>query len=249
MNFNTNNLDLVLICSITVDTLEDKNMGEANTFIAAIALSMGAAWASGINLYAAILTLGLMSLGGYIQLPESLLLVEDPWVLGAAGIMFCVEFFADKIPGLDSTWDAIHTFIRIPAGAILAAGAIGTVHPGLMVAAFLVGGGVSAATHAAKASTRLAVNTSPEPVSNWFLSIAEDFSVIVGIWAAVAHPWVFLVLFILFILLLIWLLPKLWRFTKKVLTSLGRFFGIIKREEDTPSLKDNANTSQNNKEE
>ena len=223
-------------------------MGEANTLIAAIALSMGAAWASGINLYAAILTLGLMSLGGYIQLPESLLLVQDPWVLGAAGIMFCVEFFADKIPGVDSTWDAIHTFIRIPAGAILAAGAIGSVHPGLMVAAFLIGGGVSAATHAAKASTRLAVNTSPEPFSNWFLSVAEDFSVIAGIWTAVAHPWVFLVLFLLFILLLIWLLPKLWRFTKKVLVSLGKLFGIVKKEEETSVTENGSKTSLEKKE-
>ena len=172
---------------------------------------MGVAWASGINLYAALLTLGILSLTGNITLPESLMVVQSPIVMGAAGLMFLVEFFADKTPGVDTGWDAIQTFVRIPAGAVLAAGAVGDVNPAIAVAAGLVGGGVAATSHAAKAGTRVLINTSPEPFSNWTMSFSEDILVIAGLWAALNHPVIFLVIFILFILAMIWLLPKIWR--------------------------------------
>ena len=200
-------------------------MGEFQQLVSVISLTMGVAWASGINLYAAILVLGALGLSGNIDLPPGLELVENPIVLTAAGVMFCVEFFADKIPGVDSGWDTVQTFIRIPAGAVLAAGAVGDVNPALMVAVGILGGGVAAATHATKASSRVLINTSPEPVTNWMASISEDVAVVIGIWAAVKHPWVFLVLFVLCMLLVACLLPRLWRGVKAVFRGLRRLFG------------------------
>ena len=200
-------------------------MGEYQTLIHTLALTMGVAWASGINLYAAVAVLGLAGNAGYVHLPDTLTIVEDPLVIIAACFMYCVEFFADKIPGVDSTWDALHTFIRIPAGAMLAAGAVGDVTPALAVAAGIVGGGVTAATHATKAGTRMLINTSPEPFSNWFASITEDIAVFAGLWAALAHPVIFLILLMLFLLSLCWLLPKVWRGLKSVLRKIASLFG------------------------
>ena len=181
------------------------------SMIQIIALTMGVAWASGINLYATVATLGLAGASGYIDLPDSLAVVEDPLVIMAACFMYCVEFFADKTPGVDTGWDAIHTFIRIPAGALLAAGAVGEVDPALAVAVGLVGGGITAATHSAKAGSRVLINTSPEPFSNWAASFAEDIAVFGGLWIALNYPLLFAVLFVLFMLLLAWLLPRVWR--------------------------------------
>jgi len=191
-------------------------MEQLNQITNTIALAMGVAWASGINLYAAILTLGILGATGNIALPPDLIILTDPLIIWAAGLMFVVEFIADKMPGVDTGWDSIHTFIRIPAGALLAAGAVGDVTPALSVAAALVGGGLAAATHATKAGSRVMINTSPEPVSNWTASIVEDFAVIGGLWTAVHYPWLFLLLLLVFILLMIWLLPKIWRGIKKV---------------------------------
>lgn len=146
-------------------------------------------------------------------------------VLMAAGVMYVVEFFADKIPGVDTGWDAIHTFIRIPAGAMLAAGAVSEVDPAIAVAAGILGGGLTAVTHATKAGTRVLVNTSPEPFSNWAVSIGEDIAVIAGLWTALNHPILFIILLILFILILIWFLPKLWRGVKGLFRRIGRLFG------------------------
>jgi len=189
-----------------------------------LALTMGVAWASGINLYATLLMLGLMANTGNIALPPDLQIVANPLVIGAAGLMYCVEFFADKVPGVDTGWDAIHTFIRIPAGAMLAAGAVGDLNPAVELAAAIAGGSVAAASHATKAGSRVLINTSPEPFSNWAASIGEDVAVIAGVWASIQHPTIFLVLFVLFILLLIWLLPKLWRGIKKVLRFIASLF-------------------------
>jgi hypothetical protein len=189
-----------------------------------IALSMGAAWASGINLYAAVFMLGYLGTTGYVTLPPDLQVLSDPLVLTAAGLMYCIEFFADKTPGVDTGWDAIHSFIRIPAGAILAAGAVAQIGPAAEIAAALVGGSLAASTHATKAGTRVLINTSPEPFSNWGASIAEDLTVIAGLWVALKHPWVFLVALLLFILLMIWLLPKLWRGVKALFARLARLF-------------------------
>jgi hypothetical protein len=207
-------------------------MGEYQTLLHTLALTMGVAWASGINLYAAVAVLGLAGNAGYVQLPDTLAIVEDPLVIIAACFMYCVEFFADKIPGVDSTWDALHTFIRIPAGAMLAAGAVGDVTPALAVTAGLLGGSVTAATHATKAGTRMLINTSPEPFSNWFASITEDLAVFAGLWAALAHPAIFLILLTLFLLSLCWLLPKVWRGLKAVLRKIAVLFG---RRPENPS--------------
>ncbi len=192
--------------------------------ISVIALSMGAAWASGINLYAAVFMLGFMGANGYADLPPELALLEDPIVLAAAAMMYFVEFFMDKVPGIDTGWDTLHTFIRIPAGAVIAAGAMGDVNPAIYLAAGLLGGGTAAASHAAKSGTRVMINASPEPFTNWGASLTEDVAVFAGVWAALIHPWVFVVLFIAWIALLIWLLPKLWRGIKKAFRWLIKLF-------------------------
>ena len=179
--------------------------------IATVALSLGAAWASGINLYAALFMLGFMQSGNYVEMPPDLVVLADPLVMISAAFMYCVEFFADKTPGVDSAWDALHTFIRIPAGALLAAAAIGDVGPATEIAALLVGGGLAAGSHAAKAGGRVLINTSPEPVTNWTASISEDLLVIGGLWTALNYPWLFLAALLVFVVLLIWLLPKLIR--------------------------------------
>lgn len=191
-----------------------------------IALSMGAAWASGINLYATIFMLGYMGMTGNIALPEELEMLSNPLVMTAAGFMYCVEFFADKVPGVDSGWDSIHTFIRIPAGAMLAASAVGDVTPAVELSAALLGGTLAAGSHATKAGSRLLINTSPEPVSNWGASIGEDLLVIGGLWAALNHPVLFLVALALFVVLMIWVLPRLWRLLKALFHRIGSWLGL-----------------------
>ncbi len=199
-------------------------MDQLNQIVNTIALTMGVGWASGINLYAALFTLGILGATGNVVLPPELMVLTSPLVLFAAAVMYLVEFFADKIPGVDSGWDALHTFIRIPAGAILAAAAAGPANPALVVAAALLGGGLATLSHATKAGTRVFINTSPEPFTNWTASVTEDAMVIGGIWAALHHPWLFLALVLVSLILSIWLLPKLWRFIKKVFTFIGRPF-------------------------
>lgn len=197
---------------------------------------MGVAWASGINLYAAIFMLGYLGSTGHIVLPEELQVVTDPLVMFAAGLMYCVEFFADKTPGLDSAWDTVHTFIRIPAGAVLAMGAVGDTTPAVELAAFLLGGTLAAGTHATKAGGRLLINTSPEPVSNWTTSIGEDIAVIAGLWTALNHPVIFLVLLGIFIVLMIWLLPKMWRAIRRAFMYIRDIFRG-KHEPEIPASK------------
>jgi len=199
-------------------------MEQLEPIVKIIALTMGAAWASGINLYAAILVLGFLGMTGNIMLPPDLQILANPIVFAAAGLMYLVEFVADKIPGVDTGWDTVQTFVRIPLGALLAAGAVGSVNPPLALAAAIVGGGLAAGTHAAKSGARVIINTSPEPFSNWIVSLLEDFTVIAGLWAALYHPWVFVALLAVFILLLIWLLPKLWRGVRMIFRVIGRLF-------------------------
>jgi len=196
-----------------------------------LALTMGLAWASGINLYATLFTLGYLANTGNLDLPPDLQIVANPVVMGAAGLMYCVEFFADKIPGIDTGWDTIHTFIRIPAGAMLAAGAIGDMNPAIEIAAGILGGGLAAGTHATKAGSRVLINASPEPFSNWTASIGEDIVVIGGVWACLNHPIPFLIALVFFIALMIWLLPKIWKGVKKVFRFI---FNLFRRKEDTP---------------
>ncbi|GAA0689147.1 DUF4126 domain-containing protein [Marinobacterium maritimum] len=199
-------------------------MEQLDQITSMIALSMGVAWASGINLYATVLMLGVLSNMGHLTLPPGLEIVADPLVLIAAGFMYCVEFFADKTPGVDTGWDALHTFIRIPAGAALAAGAVGDMSPAVGLAAALTGASLAAGSHALKSGARVLINTSPEPVTNWTASFSEDLLVVGGLWTALNHPLWFLGGLILFILLLIWLLPRLWRAIKKVFAAVARFF-------------------------
>ena len=201
-------------------------MNGYETLIATLALTMGSSWASGINLYAALLILGLGGATGNIALPNELAVLENPFVIGAAAVMYLIQFFGDKIPGVDSIWDAAHTFVRIPAGAMLAAGAVGDVSPALEIAAGILGGGTAATSHATKTGTRLMINTSPEPVTNWTASISEDLMVIAGLWTALNHPILFIILFIGFIGLAIWLLPKLWTLIRGLLMKMARFLRI-----------------------
>ena len=176
-----------------------------------IAMGAGLAWASGIRLYAVLFLMGILGHFGLVTLPPGLQILTHPWVMTASGGMFLLEFFADKIPGFDSIWDGIHTFIRIPAGAILAAATFSNVDPALMFAAGIVGGTIASGSHLAKAGSRAMINTSPEPFSNWAASFGEEAIVLGGLWTMIMHPAVFLVLLVLFLGLAAWLLPKLWR--------------------------------------
>ena len=175
-----------------------------------IALSAGLAWASGLRLYLVVFLAGVLSYFGYLQLPASLSVLHNPLVIGAAGIMAFAELIADKIPAFDSLWDSFQTFIRIPAGALLEAFAMGDVDPAWTVAAGLVGGTITAGTHFAKAGSRLAINASPEPFSNWLASFGEEGMLLGGLWTMLASPMVFLGLLAVFLLLASLLLYKLW---------------------------------------
>ena len=209
-------------------------MENLNEIVQTIALTMGVAWASGINLYATLLVLGFFANTGDIVLPPDLEIVANPLVMTAAGLMYCVEFFADKIPGVDTGWDAIHTFVRIPAGALLAAGAVGEVGPAVQVAAALVGGGLTTLTHAGKAGSRVMINSSPEPFSNWVASITEDIAVVAGVWASLTHPLLFIIALVIFIVFMVWLLPKIWSGIKRVFRFLG---GLFKSKQESHKLK------------
>ncbi len=198
-------------------------MEQLNGIAGIIALTMGVSWASGINLYATIMMLGICGINNLVALPPALHILADPLVIGASGFMYFVEFFADKIPGVDTGWDAIHTFIRIPAAALLAYGAAGNAAPPVALAAAIVGGTVAAGTHAAKSGSRVLINTSPEPFSNWIASIGEDISVFAGLWAALRHPVLFLCFLVAFLLFLVWFLPKVLKGIKKIFAFIGSF--------------------------
>ncbi len=189
-----------------------------------LALAAALGWASGVRLYLVLLLTGLAGYLGWIPLPHGLLLLANPIVLAASGFMVFIEFFADKIPGLDSIWDMVHTVIRIPAGAALAAGVFGADHATMAIVAALLGGSFAATSHAAKATTRAAINTSPEPFSNVGASLVEDGMVPVGLWLAVAHPLVFAILFILVLIASVWLIRKSWRFLRSLFGRIARIF-------------------------
>jgi hypothetical protein len=193
-----------------------------------IALTLGVAWASGINLYAAMVMLGYLGSSGQIDLPPELQLLTNPVVMVGAGVMYCVEFFADKVPGIDNGWDLVQTFIRIPAGALLAAGAMGDAGFGSQLAAAVAGGTLATGSHLVKAGGRVLINTSPEPVTNWFTSVGEDVAVIAGLWTALQHPLLFLIFLGLFILVMLWLLPGIWRAICSIFARLGRLIGDSK---------------------
>ena len=179
--------------------------------LAAIAVALGAGWASGLNAYAAILVLGAAERLGLVNLPHDLQVLATPWVLGVAVLLFALNFFADKIPYIDSINDMLQTFVRIPAGFLLAYGAAGGLSPEVAAVAGLLGGTLAAGTHIAKTGSRALINTSPEPFSNIAASLTEDAAVIGGLALAIAHPITFLCLLAAFVALLVWLLPRLIR--------------------------------------
>lgn len=190
--------------------------------IQSVALAGGVAWASGLRLYAVLFLAGLLGRLGYLDLPATLQVLESPWILGVTGALLLIEFLADKIPFIDSLWDGVQTFIRIPAGALLAALAMGEHPPELMLAAGLLGGSITAATHVAKAGSRALINSSPEPLSNVTASLGEDVLVVGGLYTAINHPIFFLGILSAFVILLIWMLPKL---IGGIRLLLGRLFG------------------------
>ena len=189
-----------------------------------VALAGAVGWASGIRLYLVILLTGLAGYMGWMQLPQGLHLLANPVVLGASGFMVFVEFFADKIPGLDSLWDVVHAVIRIPAGAALAAGVFSADSAAMSLVAALVGGTLAGTSFAAKATSRAAINTSPEPFSNIGTSLVEDTLVPAGLWLAVAHPFVFIPVLVVVLVLSIWLIRLCWRFLKQLFTRVARIF-------------------------
>jgi hypothetical protein len=181
-----------------------------------LALAAAMAWGAGLRLYLVVFGFGLASFFGLWSLPSHLQMLAHPAVLGAAGFMTTVELFADKLPWLDSAWDAVHTFIRIPAGAALAAAVFGDSGTAVAVAAALLGGSLTATTHFAKSGTRAAVNTSPEPFSNVAVSLTEDVMVVGGTWLATTYPGVFLVCLAVFLVLVLLLLRLLWKGFRRI---------------------------------
>lgn len=180
-----------------------------------LALAVGAAWLSGVRLYAMVSILGLLGKFGDLQLPGELAILTNPWVIGVASSMFVIEFIADKVPAIDSVWDVVHTFIRIPAGAVLAAGAFGDYDPAIKVIAALIGGTLAFGSHATKTTTRAAVNASPEPVSNLVVSTTEDVYAVGSTFAAAFAPVLILIIVGIGVLIALFMLPRIYKFIKK----------------------------------
>lgn len=189
-----------------------------------LALAAALGWASGVRLYAAVFLVGIAGFMGWVDLPQGLEILQHPGVLAASGFMFIVEFFADKIPMVDSMWDMVHTVIRIPAGAALAAAVLGADNQAMAWIAALLGGSLAATSHAAKLTTRAAVNTSPEPFSNVAVSLFEDGFVIFMLWLSATHPVIFAIALVLTLAVAVLLMIVLARFLRIVLRKLGDFF-------------------------
>jgi len=192
--------------------------------ISTIAIAMGASWVSGINLYAAVATLGLLGRFSHLQLPGELQVLTSWWVIGVAVVLYVVEFVADKVPYVDSTWDVIHTFIRIPAGAVLAATAFGDFDRSVQVIALLLGGGLALSSHGTKAATRAMLNASPEPVSNWVASIAEDIVAVLSVVASVFVPVLIFVIVGAGLVISFLVFRKILRFFRQVARSIRGWF-------------------------
>jgi hypothetical protein len=203
--------------------------------IEALSLAMGTAWASGINLYATVAALGIANRLEMIQLPQNLEVLSHPGVIAIACIMYFIEFFADKVPYLDTGWDALHTFIRVPAGAILAARSLGDLNPPLELMALLAGGSIALIAHGTKATTRLAINASPEPFSNWAASITEDLTVFGSLWLMFNHPIVMIILVLVFLALAAWLVPKIYRLAKRGFQALRNKMRGVKPDQPAPN--------------
>ena len=190
-----------------------------------LALAAALGWASGFRLYAVTFLVGAMGYAGWLPLPEGLQLLQHPAVLGTSFVLLLVEFFADKIPWVDSAWDSLNAFIRIPGGALLAGSVFGADNATMGVVAGLLGGSLAATSFATKATTRAAINTSPEPFSNWLASLVEDGLVVGVVWLATQHPVAFGVALVLMLMVSAVLLVLLWRFLRAVIARLSRFVG------------------------
>jgi hypothetical protein len=187
-------------------------------------MGMGSSWVSGIRLYAAVAMLGLLGRFANLKLPGELEVLTNWWIIGIALALLVIEFFADKIPYLDTTWDVIQTFIRIPAGAVLAAVAFGDFDRRIQVVAFLIGGGLALSSHVTKASARAAINLSPEPVSNIVVSLVEDVLAVVSVLLMIFLPIVLIVLLAVFLAISIYLAPKIIRLFRGVVARARRVF-------------------------
>ncbi len=190
-----------------------------------LTLALGTAWTSGINLYATVTVLGLLQKFDLAKLPGGLDVLDSWWIIGIAGGLYLIEFFADKIPYIDSIWDSIHTFIRVPAGAAVAFAATSDMNPAIEVAAVLLGGGLALSSHGTKAALRAGANLSPEPVSNWTLSVVEDIIAFVGSVLAVFAPVIILIVLIIFSIFIFWFFPKVFRAVRRMLKAVKAFFG------------------------
>ena len=206
-----------------------------------VALAGSLGWASGLRLYAVLFVVGALGYLGWVDLPGGLQVLSHPYVLAASGFMCFVEFFADKIPGVDSLWDLVHTLVRIPAGAALAASVFGDSSSAAMLAAAILGGTLAAGSHFAKAGGRAVINTSPEPFSNWAASFGEELAVGTVLWLAFAHPLIALVVVAALTIVMIWLIPKLWRAIRRIVERGMAWFGYMSRAGAPGSRTNNKN--------
>lgn len=189
-----------------------------------LSLALGTAWTSGINLYATVSVLGLLQRFGGVKLPGGLDVLDNWWIIGIAGGLYLIEFVADKIPYVDSVWDVIHTFIRVPAGVVVAYAATSDLDPSIYIPAALIGGGLAFSSHGTKAAARAAANLSPEPISNWVLSIVEDIIAFAGTLLAVFAPLIIFIVLIVFTIFFVWFFPKVYRAIKRIFAAIGAFF-------------------------
>ena len=193
-------------------------------WITTLGTAAGSAWLSGVNLYATVATLGVLQKFQWVKLPGGLDALGDWRLIGLAAALYVIEFIADKIPAIDSAWDAIHTFVRVPAGAILAATAFADFDPAVKMAAMILGGGLALSSHGAKAATRLAANASPEPFSNIALSLTEDVVAFGSTILMVFFPVVMLIVVVIFLLVTVWLTPKIVRALRRLFARLRSLF-------------------------
>jgi hypothetical protein len=189
-----------------------------------LSLALGSAWTSGINLYATVTVLGLLQKFGFAKLPGGLDVLDNWWIIGIAGGLYAIEFFADKVPYVDSVWDVIHTFIRVPAGLIVAYAATTDLDPSISIPAALVGGGLALSSHGTKAAVRVGANLSPEPISNWVLSFVEDVIAFVGTILAVFAPVLIAIIIGVFLIAFFWFMPKVVRALKRLFSAIAALF-------------------------
>lgn len=190
-----------------------------------ITLALGSAWTAGINLYATVTVLGLLQKFALSEpLPGGLGVLDNWWIIGVAAFLYIVEFVADKVPYVDSVWDVVHTFIRVPAGAVVALAAVSEMDTTVMIVAALLGGGLALSSHGTKAALRAGANLSPEPVSNWTLSVVEDIIAFLGAVLAVIAPILIAIVLGVFALFVIWFFPKIFRAVRRLLRGIRSLF-------------------------